>query len=510
MPCCHVPIPLNPAFPNALIPDAERFAKYVGGAPLAALGNPDAVGIFTSALHLEMQLWEPTKFTWYINDSQRNAWGVMSNRTTSPASVFPRFVQRGQCLVFSSFALPPCADDCCLLVFDAWLLSKLVELRNEGLAHAGLVVWEADHHIKPPELGTFGLAQKLINIFLKYEVCWQAVGQWVNGQMVPYQPPVIPNLPSYLCALHAPIDRILLDALGSLALGKWLKKNKLINLVTCQLKQSSNGSLRPWSKLDCLRTYYGLQLMLRKVAMRTWPPGCACAESTNAAIQKCADWFNRTYGNEHPCGSGQLDWIQAACNFPDDLIKASASSLILPKTKSKPPTLLRPKSIGVSTRKNKSTALKNIANEILETALREGDIECARCLLGQYIIQAHQTAFQGGGHIPEPVPGLTCQHNNHHRIVVCSADGWAFQYHVNMGSVRLDRFSEGNAEKALQRYGQFCADREMQNGAFGDGITGNGTRSIHKSTGLGAAAGQQQYTLIAAEAVDIMSEIFNL
>lgn len=328
MPCCHVPTPLNPAFPDALIPDAQLFAKYVGGAPLAALGNPDAMGTLTSALHLEMKLWEPTKFTWYINDSQRNAWGVMSNQTTAPANVFPRFVQRVQCLVFSSFAIPPCADDCCLVAFDAWLLSKLVELRNQGLAHAGLVVWNPDHHNKPPELGTFGLAQKLINIFLKYEACWQAFGQWVNGQMVPYQPPAIPNLPGYLCALHAPIDRILLDALGSLALGNWLKKAKLCN-ATSQLKQSSDGSFRPWSKLDCLRTYYGLQLMLRKIAMHTWQPCCACAESTNAAIQKCADWFNQAYGKEHPCGSGQLDWIQVACDLPESIIQETLKVLRL-------------------------------------------------------------------------------------------------------------------------------------------------------------------------------------
>lgn len=316
MPCCHIPTPENPAFPNSLIPDVESFAKYVGGAPLGGFGNPNARGTLTSALHLEMKLWEPTEFTWYINDSQRNAWGVMSNRTTAPANVFPRFVQIRQCLIFSSFVLPPCADDCCLLAFDAWLLSKLVELRNEGLSHAGLHAWEAGQE-KPPELGTIGLAQKLINIFLKYEICWQAVGQWENGQLVPYHPAAIPNLSSYLCALHAPIDRILLDALGSLALGKWLKKTKLFNLVTCQLKQSSDGSFRPWSKLDCLRTYYGLQLMLRKVAMRTWKPGCACAESTNAAIQKCAGWFNQTYGNEHPSSPNQPDWIQAACDLPE-------------------------------------------------------------------------------------------------------------------------------------------------------------------------------------------------
>ncbi len=329
MRCCQFPIPLDPAFPDALIPDAHLFAKYVGGAPLAGLRTPNATGALASALHLEMKLWEPTEFTWYINDSQRNAWGVMSNRTTAPANVFPRFVQRRQCLVFSSFVLPPCANDCCLVAFDSWLLSKLVELRNEGLAHAGLHAWEADQQEKPPELGTIGLAQKLINIFLKYEICWQAVGQWGNGQMVPYQPPAIPNLPEYLCALHAPIDRILLDALGSLAIGKWLKKAKLFNATTSQLKQSSDGSLRPWSKLDCLRTYYGLQLMLRKAAMLTWQPGCACSKSTNAAIQNCADWFNQTYGNEHPCGSGQLDWIQAACDLPELIIQETLKELRL-------------------------------------------------------------------------------------------------------------------------------------------------------------------------------------
>jgi hypothetical protein len=304
------------------------------------------MGTLTSALHLEMKLWEPTDFTWYINDSQRNAWGVMSNRTTAPANVFPRFVQRRQCLIFSSFVLPPCADDCCLLAFDAWLLSKLVELRNEGLSHAGLHVWEAGQQEKPPELGTFGLAQKLINIFLKYEICWQAVGQWGNGQLVPYHPAVIPNLPSYLCALHAPIDGILLNGppkkkgkpktnhgLNGTILGKWLTEQRL--MAGYKLKQSSDGSFRPWSKLDCLRTYYGLQLMLRKVALRTWQPVCACAESTNAAIQKCADWFNRTYGNDHPRSSGKLDWIHAACDLPDSIIHETLKeSLLLPTASS--------------------------------------------------------------------------------------------------------------------------------------------------------------------------------
>jgi hypothetical protein len=47
MPCCHIPAPENPAFPGSLIPDAELFAKYVGGATMQELGNQQPTSILT-------------------------------------------------------------------------------------------------------------------------------------------------------------------------------------------------------------------------------------------------------------------------------------------------------------------------------------------------------------------------------------------------------------------------------------------------------------------------------
>ena len=334
MPCCHIPTPDNPAFPDSLIPDAELFALYVGGVDNDELGNPEPTRILTCALHLEMKLWQPTEFDWYPNDAQRNAWGVMSNRTTAPEHEHPRFVQRQQCQVFSSIDLPENSKNCCFEAFDSWLLSKLVELRNAGLANAGLVAWNGGPLNRPPELGTFGLAQKLINIFLKYEVCWQVSGQWVGGEWVAYNDPALRHLPRYLCALHAPLDRIFLDALKQFELGRWLKRTNLLRSADSTLRQSSDGHFRPWSKLDCLRTYYGLQLMLRKIAMNTWPHGCACAPSSQEAIQACADWFNNNYGAAHPCGQDQPDWIQAACDLPEPTIQETLKELRLSATSS--------------------------------------------------------------------------------------------------------------------------------------------------------------------------------
>ena len=77
MPCCHIPTLINPDFPQCLIPDTQRFAQYVGGVPLCAIDALQPAGILTSALHLEMKLWEPTPFTYLPNDAQGNSWQVM-------------------------------------------------------------------------------------------------------------------------------------------------------------------------------------------------------------------------------------------------------------------------------------------------------------------------------------------------------------------------------------------------------------------------------------------------
>jgi hypothetical protein len=503
MPCCHIPTPDNPAFPDSLIPDAELFALYVGGVDNDELGNPEPTRILTSALHLEMKLWQPTEFDWYPNDAQRNAWGVMSNRTTAPEHEHPRFVQRQQCQVFSSIDLPENSKNCCFEAFDSWLLSKLVELRNAGLANAGLEAWNGGPLNRPPELGTFGLAQKLINIFLKYEICWQVAGQWVGGEWVAYNDPALRHLPRYLCALHAPLDRILLDALKQFELGRWLKRTSFLRSADSTLRQSSDGHFRPWSKLDCLRTYYGLQLMLRKVAMTTWASGCACAPSSKEAIQACADWFNKNYGANHPCRQDQPDWIQAACDLPEGVIQTTVNQLINP-----------PKDEPIApTSDNKMTNSTHIPEPETNPTLNERPQvqgECAKCLLGRHVIQAHLDALQQGEPLPNPAPNFIVQHNNHHRIVVCSENGWAFQYHINNNWVRIDRFSEGNQATATARYAQFCAVLAVQNHNFGNGIEGNRTRSIHKSTDQGANENPQLFPMIAQQAVTAMSHIFNL
>jgi hypothetical protein len=325
MPCCHIPPQADqPEFPSSLLPDARRFAQYVGGRPLKELEDMKPVSILTSALHHEMKLWEPTEFHWYPNNVELNSWGVMANRTTASRNVYPRFSVEEKARLFGEIRLNSRRSNCALIEFDGWALESILNLRSTGLLHADM---QAPWNPTPPELGTVGLTQKLINIFVKYELCWQVAGQWVNNQFVPYDNPRLPKLPQYLCALHAPIDSILLKKLLTLPLGEWLKKKKLIRGAGT-IKQSCDGEFHPWSKLDCLRTYYGLQLILRKIAMQTWQPGCACRSkngedsgpSAQRLIQHCADWFNEKYGKVHVCGNNQVDWVQTACDLPEDMI----------------------------------------------------------------------------------------------------------------------------------------------------------------------------------------------
>ena len=318
MPCCHIPAnPAAPVFPHSLISDAEIFSKYVGGMPLGlpplGIGNPEPTTFLISALHLEMKLWEPTLFNWYINDAKRNSWGVMANRTTAPNVEFNRFTDDEKAGVFNGFTLESPHANCFLIPFDRWFLELTLHFRNQGLARVGIAHWDQNISDKPPELTTIGLVQKLINIFLKYETCWQVAGKWNGHALNPYAPPDLPHLPRYLCALHAPIDRILLNELSKTSVGAWLADNRLVrngNLM------QANGETRPWSKLDCLRTYYGFQLVLRKIAMRTWPKRCACDNSTDDAIRRCVNWFEEQFGKAHARPQSQTDWLDAAIKLP--------------------------------------------------------------------------------------------------------------------------------------------------------------------------------------------------
>lgn len=285
--------------------------------------------ILTSALHLEMKLWPPTGQLptppHKINDAQHNSWQAMSGRTTAPTRQFPRFLPQEKKKVFTSIEIPTRPEACALLEYDRWLLGKILDLRRVGLAHASIAVAGVPNGktSKPPELATVGLSQKLLNIFIKYELSWQVTGVWRSAAFALYSDLQLPELRYFLCALHAPLDSIVLKGIANSRLGKWLQERGL-QKPNGDLLESCTGSFRPWSKLDCLRTYYGLQLMLRRIAIATWPKGCACSASPDHAIKECRDRFNCIYLAPELVAK---DWIQAACDLPTHIVEETLAEV---------------------------------------------------------------------------------------------------------------------------------------------------------------------------------------
>jgi hypothetical protein len=155
------------------------------------------------------------------------------------------------------------------------------------------------------------MAQKVVNLFLKYQACWLSGGQWnpTMGKFNPYPESAV--VAPFLCALHSPIDSILLKRILHLPIGKWLVQEGLMD-SRGYLRQS-NGAFTSWSNLNCLRTYFGFQWMLRCIAIRTWPNKCACP----------------AIGNQQPTLDGKecdlpplskndqkWDWVRKVANLP--------------------------------------------------------------------------------------------------------------------------------------------------------------------------------------------------
>ncbi len=320
-PCYQIHSGPTGDFLTSLQHDAEQFSIYIGGGTPSATILPNHL---TSALHLEMKLWPLGRLKWPYNINAKclNSWKAMANRTTCGSRRFTNIFRRAE--VFGSIALPPRKCHCALNEYDLWILKLIDDVRTLGLANAGIAAWiPASAKDKPPELTTSGLAQKLINIFTKYEFCWQQAGSWNGRVFVPYRYRFMPGLSQFLCALHAPIDAILIKALLKLPVGRWLRANGYIDQNSIRLIQA-DGQPRSWSKLDCLRTYYGFQLVLRRIAMATWPTRCACSKSAHQAIQDGGKCFNDTYGSGVPL---EKDWIAAACDIPEWVIEETLKKL---------------------------------------------------------------------------------------------------------------------------------------------------------------------------------------
>jgi hypothetical protein len=270
MPCCHV----GSAGPFAaqFKTDAQRFSAYVGGSPNLPAGavGPELV----SALHVDLKLWQPAQVPigrpYRINDAFGNAWKTARPQLSSDP--FKGHPSDRACIESLVLTLPSPPSGCVLSDFDQWILKTIIAIRGRSLALARLAGGPAP--AQPYALSTVGTAQKILNVYLKYQACWHMGGQWVQatGQFVNH--PASASVAPFLCALHCPIDSVLLEALLRDPIGKELIKHGLMNNLG-HLRQSS-GDFDSWSKLDCLETYFRFQLMLRRIAMRTWPPRCAC------------------------------------------------------------------------------------------------------------------------------------------------------------------------------------------------------------------------------------------
>lgn len=312
--CCYTP--LNAASRKATKIDSEQFSCYVGAGspkPLAPVPTPALI----SALHVEMRLWPahgllPKKYR--PNDIVHNGWAAMKVRGVSVAH---DRAQKATAVnaVIGAVPLEP-QEACVLNTYDKWLLQTIVTIRTNAAALPKARAACPRH--MPSTLASVGLSQKLINICVKYAFCWEVAGQYDRATGAYSTVTTLPNVGGFVCALHAPIDREFLTALSLLPLGKYLIDRKLIDKTGTRIRQS-NGTFTPWSKLDCLRAYFGIQLVIRHLAIHSWPQGCACTVDTGVA------WFGKHFpeyeNREAP------DWITEAYEIPEEIFDATLVKL---------------------------------------------------------------------------------------------------------------------------------------------------------------------------------------
>lgn len=312
-PCCHI----NTAGPFSvhLQVDSRRFSSYVAGCWPLLLGA--AGGEMTSALHVDLKLWDAPRTLaniYQTNDALGNAW-----KTARPRMATDMFLHNPaqRLLVESKIALPPLpaseTEGCRIAVFDRWILDAITQIRLIGRGLPGFAALKPG---TPPALSTVGMAQKVVNIYLKYHVCWYAGGICDPATGAFAANPPSASVAPYLCAFHCPIDSILLKKIGACSLGKWMRDRGYM-AKNFYLRQF-DGNYRPWTKLDCLGTYYRFQQLLRLLAMRTWPPGCACSQLGGEGIGG-GPWNPGFPGYDGVPFGGDLDWD---LKLDDDLSRA--------------------------------------------------------------------------------------------------------------------------------------------------------------------------------------------
>lgn len=255
---------LTPEHSPRLLAHCRSFSKYVSGGGLSSSASDAGTAPF-SALGIEMHFWCPPKTSlpkrYHINDIEHNAWHAMQQmgiKGTFPLS------ERSKIFRYLRDTFPSLpADSCEHVVFDRWFQRAADHLRKTGLGQPS--ARGASQAYKPSTLATLGLAQKLINIYLKYVFCWAVAGRYSDGAFSSCV--IIPNITDFTFALHAPIDRILLNSLKSTKLGQKWSDEGFLDKNTSRIK-NANGEWAPWSKLDCWDSYWRFQQDLRACALK--------------------------------------------------------------------------------------------------------------------------------------------------------------------------------------------------------------------------------------------------
>ena len=331
--CIHAPAAVHN---DSLKIDAQAFSAWVGGMwPLTRPPLSPPLPGLTSALHVDLKLWTPRKAIrrHMINRALDNA--VSEARARHPnAPGTDSIVYRTY--INNNLNLPSAGQFCSIFQYDLWLLSFI---RNT-----------CAHFATPGTfLSTIGMAQKVVNLYNKYMACWAYAGQYnLLGFAAPADPTGVKN---FVCALHCPLDNILLLQLARTDIGYYLQDHGLLQVNgNSVLIQQDDGINKTWSNLDCPTAYYALQWFIRRIAMATWPSGCSveCIHPSDGIDPKGI--LKRIF----PDGpTGISNWWEKLNACPDEKFQnsaiqtiqqqiTSASTIATPKPQSHPePNVLR-------------------------------------------------------------------------------------------------------------------------------------------------------------------------
>jgi hypothetical protein len=167
------------------------------------------------------------------------------------------------------------------------------------------------------------MAQKVVNLYNKYMACWAYAGQYNPGAlMAPIDPTGVKN---FICALHCPLDNILLLRLAKTNIGDYLVKHGLLQVSGASVKiQQDNGKRNTWSNLDCSTAYYALQWFIRRIAMATWPSGCSAPCLSSSGILNPKEILKKIFPDSV---SQSSKWWGAFDNCPSNLFDDSAKQI---------------------------------------------------------------------------------------------------------------------------------------------------------------------------------------